>query len=74
LKLAQSIPTIFQRGGSKPEVIFLDSSSCGERVFSMDYDWPKVAQSISAVSYKRGPIRKPTSGVLPPHGKRFGIY
>jgi len=42
-------PTIFHRDGSKPEVRFRSSFRCGSRDFSMDSDFPRMDQSISAI-------------------------
>jgi len=50
-RLTQSIPTVFHRGSSKPEVVFQSGFRCGGRDLSTNYDWPRSAQSISAVTH-----------------------
>ena len=73
LRLAKSISIVFQRGGCKPEVVFPSGSRCIRRVFLMDSDCLRVSQSTLGRWTHREPLRKTTSGLLPPRRKTLRI-
>ena len=59
-RLAQSIQTVFHRGGSKTESGFFHNGSlCGARVISLDGDCLRVTQLILAVGQTRDRTGRP---------------
>jgi len=65
LKLVRTLPTVFHRGGSYPEVVVGGGSRCNGGAFSTGSDCLLSARSESTL----GHIKDRTSGPLPPRWK-----